>query len=162
MIVENNQHSAKDILGNRTNSNDCNLLCLGANNPRVAPGISYLGTSNANKRNLLCFGVQTIQGLLGGLPIWVPRMLKTRSSRRLVTCQSPFIILQVPYPEVNTRIPMIKPRHWFLCVSPSDSVRVGSQPLMTVGMPIALWMPSDFLSAPFRPQESLGLHRFAG
>ena len=33
----------KDVLGNRSNPNDCNLLCLGANNPRVAPGLSYLG-----------------------------------------------------------------------------------------------------------------------
>ena len=89
-----------------------------------------------------CFAlVQTIAGFFGVLLIWV--------------------LQAVPYPEVNTRIPTIKPRRWFLYVSPIDSVRVGSQPSMTgVGMPIALWMPSDFLSAPFRPQESLGLHRF--
>jgi hypothetical protein len=32
------------------------LLDVGANNPRVAPGLSYFGTSNANNPNLFCFG----------------------------------------------------------------------------------------------------------
>jgi hypothetical protein len=34
----------KDVLGNRTNPNDGNLLCLGANNRRVFRGLSQLGT----------------------------------------------------------------------------------------------------------------------
>ena len=106
--------------------------------------------------------VQTIQGFLVDFLIWVLQMLTTRSSCMSVTRQSLFTILQVPYLEVHTRIPTIKPRRWFLCVSPSESVRGGSQPSMTVGMPIVLWIPFNFLSAPFCSQESLGLHHFAG
>jgi len=34
----------KDVLGNRTNPNDGNLLCLGANNRRVSRGLTHLGT----------------------------------------------------------------------------------------------------------------------
>ena len=34
----------KDVLGNRTNPNDSNLLCLGANNSRISRGLTHLGT----------------------------------------------------------------------------------------------------------------------
>jgi hypothetical protein len=42
----------KDVLGNRTNPHDCNLLCIGAYNPRVAGGLSYLGTPDDNNPKL--------------------------------------------------------------------------------------------------------------
>jgi hypothetical protein len=122
-----------------------------------------LGKTGQTRTMATCFALmQTIQGFLGVFLIWVLQMLITRISCMSVTHQSLFTILQVLYLEVNTQIPTIKPRRWFLCVSPSESFRVGSQPSMTVGMPTALWIPSNFLSAPFCSQESLGLHRFAG
>ena len=50
MTKRNHQRSSrkKGVLENRTNPNDCNLLCFGSNNPRVRRGSPYLGTSNAS------------------------------------------------------------------------------------------------------------------